>query len=131
MCAIWASFGFPAFCANAPLVERHMAAMAATRRMDMRGSLARPRSPGFMKLTSAWMRLGAGGSQLFRRIQGSSHVRFGSLADIGASLHNVRFTPKADIGTQSRNVRYVPKADILKRRGVIRWTIAMFTPCNG
>src|SRR5215831_3680208 len=119
MCAIWASFGFPAFCANAPLVERHMAAMAATRRMDMRGSLARPRSPGFMKLTSAWMRLGAGGSQLFVAFKGAPMSALDHKRTLERLYTMSALPPKADIGTQSRNVRYVPKADILKRRGVI------------
>ena len=59
MWAIWASFGFPAFCANAPLVERHMAAIAATRRIDMKSSLARPTAlPRLLESTPAWMRLG-------------------------------------------------------------------------
>src|SRR5438552_1931872 len=59
MWAIWASFGFPAFCANAPLVERHMAAVAATRRIDMKSSLPRPTAlPRLLESTPAWMRLG-------------------------------------------------------------------------
>jgi hypothetical protein len=34
-----------------------------------------------------------------------AHLRFGSLADIGAELHDVCFTPKADIAERRRRVR--------------------------
>jgi hypothetical protein len=43
---------------------------------------------------------------------GSSNVRFGSLADIASRLRHVRFTSKSGHHRTLRHVRYVPKADM-------------------
>src|SRR5262249_25486674 len=43
----------------------------------------------------------------------SSHVRFGSEADMCSAKHDVRFTPNSDIDCVFRHVCFGPNADII------------------
>src|SRR6516164_2006230 len=104
MWAICGSVGFPAFCANAPLVERHTAAIAAIRRTDMKPSFG-PADCVRRAFTEVDIRLDESGCQKVPNL----FVTFNVVRGMSA------LPPKADIGTQSRNVRFVPKGDIAGR----------------
>src|SRR5262249_7231492 len=113
MWAICGSVGFPAFCANAQLVERHMAATAAMRRMDIARSFgpARQARRGYIEVDIYFDEIG------HHEVPKFSHSKRVPMSALGQkrTLCGVRsmsaLPPKADIGTQSRNVRFVPKAD--------------------
>ena len=63
-------------------------------------------------MASDYWTLGHGGPTPHKYIlQCTSHVRFGSKADIRTAKSHVRFTPKADMCSAQRDVRYGPIAD--------------------
>src|SRR5262249_8472346 len=110
MWAIWGSVGFPAFCANAPLVERHTAAIAAIRRTDIKNPPLAPADCVRRAFTEVDICLDESGCQevpdffvvfnavlsCWRRKTGTQWMSAsGSLADIQPCLSDVRFTPKS------------------------------------